>query len=144
MKKTLLFSTFFLISIFAKAQNADAIVGTWFTAGNESKIQVSKQGNAYIGKIVWLKEPLNKAGKAKIDDKNSDEKLKNRPLIGLVVLNGIVYESGNAWTDGNIYDPKNGKTYSCNMTLKDKNTIDLRGYIGISLIGRTSRWTRAE
>jgi uncharacterized protein (DUF2147 family) len=62
--------------------------------------------------------------------------------LGSVILSNFVHAGGNKWEDGKIYDPNNGKKYSCNMKLKDNNTLEIRGYIGISLFGRTEVWTR--
>jgi uncharacterized protein (DUF2147 family) len=59
------------------------------------------------------------------------------------VLGDFVKDGDNKYVDGTIYDPKNGKTYSCKMTCKGKK-LDIRGYIGISLIGRTTTWERAN
>ena len=73
---------------------------------------------------------------------NSDPKHQKQPLLGLIMLRNFVYDEDQVWNDGEIYDPKNGKTYSCKMTLKDWNTLDVRGYIGISLFGRTDTWKR--
>jgi uncharacterized protein (DUF2147 family) len=53
-----------------------------------------------------------------------------------------VYKGDNVWDDGKIYDPKNGSTYDCTITMINNNTIEVRGYIGISIIGRTDTWTR--
>jgi len=128
----------------ALSQEADAVLGIWLTQDKDSKIEIYKKNNEYHGKIVWLKEP-NKNGKPKVDDKNPDAKKQDRPIMGLVLMTHFEYDEDFVWEDGSIYDPKNGKTYSCKMTLsKDKNTLDVRGYIGISLIGRTAIWTRSK
>lgn len=127
-----------------KAQESDAVLGIWLTQDKDSKVEIYKKNNKYHGKIVWLKEP-NKNGKPKVDDKNPDPKKQDRAIMGLVIMTNFVYDEDFVWEDGEIYDPKNGKTYSCKMTLsKDKNTLDVRGFIGISLIGRTAVWTRSK
>ena len=129
-------------NIAAKAQT-DKIEGVWFNDIKNAKIQISKGSDGkFNGKIIWLKEPL-KDGKPKVDEKNKDEKLRNRPIIGLHILEGFVPDGDNKYTDGKIYDPKNGKTYSCNITHNGK-TLSIRGYVGISLVGRTTTWERAE
>ena len=124
-------------------QQADKIEGLWYNDVKSAKIQISKQADGkFYGKVVWLKEPL-KNGKPKVDELNSDEKLRSRPRLGLPVLAGFEKDGENKYTNGTIYDPNNGKTYSCKMTYKGK-TLDIRGYIGISLFGRTTTWERAE
>ncbi len=121
--------------------NSDAILGDWYTAEGTSIINIFKCGDNYCGKIVWLKNPKTEDGLDKIDAKNPDEKLKNRKLMGLEILTGFKYKNDNKWEDGKIYDPKNGKTYSCKMTLEG-NELKIRGFIGIPLFGRTTVWTR--
>ncbi len=124
-------------------KGADAVVGVWYTGAKQSKIEIFKCGNQYCGKIVWLGEP-DTNGKPKTDKHNPDEKLRGRPIVGMVLMKNFTYSGDNVWEDGEIYNPKSGKTYSSKMTLIDKNTLDLRGFIGISLIGKTDTWTREE
>ena len=120
-----------------KAQNnADAITGVWLTAPKDGKIEIYKEADHYFGKIVWGKETGRK------DDKNPDASLRNRDLMGTVILKKFKFNGKDKWESGSIYDPNNGKTYSCNIKLKDKNTLEVRGYIGFSLLGRTEVWTR--
>jgi uncharacterized protein (DUF2147 family) len=125
-------------SITAKAQT-DQIEGLWYNDVKSGKIEITRQ---FYGKVVWLKEP-NEFGKPKVDRLNEDPKLRTRPRLGLPVLNDFVKDGDNKYDDGTIYDPLNGKTYSCKITYKGKE-LDIRGYIGISLFGRTTTWTRAE
>ncbi|NVM62615.1 uncharacterized protein (DUF2147 family) [Mucilaginibacter sp. SG538B] len=138
----LILLTIVAVSINAKAQT-DKIEGLWYNDVKTAKIQISKESNGkFYGKVVWLKEPL-KDGKPKVDEMNGDEKLRSRPRLGLPVLADFVKDGDNKYSGGTIYDPNNGKTYSCKMTYKGK-TLDIRGYIGISLFGRTTTWSRAE
>ncbi|TDQ08201.1 DUF2147 domain-containing protein [Pedobacter metabolipauper] len=124
------------------SQNKDAILGKWMNSTGEAHIDITKRSDKYFGKIVWLKEPKEK-GVVKTDVKNPDAGLRSKPIIGLEMLKDFVYEDGK-WTDGNIYDPKSGKTYSCNMTIKSNGQLNMRGYVGISLIGRSETWTRVK
>ena len=126
----------------ALAQEADAIVGEWYTEESKALVEIYKAGEVYNGKIVWLKEPKKEDGSEKLDTNNPDESKRGNPIIGLNLVNGFVYQGKNKWADGAIYDPDNGKTYSCKMTLNEDNTLKVRGFIGISLIGRTQVWVR--
>ena len=138
----LIMLTVISISLAAKAQT-DQIEGLWYNDIKSGKILITRAPNGkFYGKVVWLKEPL-KNGKPKVDELNEDEKLRSRPRLGLPVLMDFVKDGDNKYTDGKIYDPLNGKTYSCKMTYKGKE-LDIRGYIGISLFGRTTTWTRVE
>ena len=125
----------------AYAGSPDAIIGDWFTAGEISVVQVYKCGDLYCGKITWLKNPKNEQGEDKVDLKNPDEKLKVRKILGLEILSGFKYKDELNWEGGKIYDPKNGKTYSCKMNMEG-NELKVRGYVGFSLLGRTTVWTK--
>jgi len=134
----------------------DDIIGTWLNEEGTAKVEIFKKGDEYYGKIVWLKEPYYtqkdveendhpnvKLGAAKVDFKNPDESLQNQPLIGLIMLRNFKYDIDNEeWSGGRIYDPKKGSDYKSYMQLMDANKLKLRGYIGFSLLGRTSYWTR--
>ena len=121
----------------------DAILGKWVTTGQKSVVEIYKCGDEYCGKIIWLKEPLDKEGKEKLDTKNPDESKRDRKIVGLQILSGFKYKGDNKWGDGKIYDPEKGKTYKCKTKLEGDN-LKLRGYIGFSLIGRTTIWTRKK
>jgi uncharacterized protein (DUF2147 family) len=141
MKKTIVLGISLLISSCAIAQ--DITQGTWFNQEKEGKIQFFKEGNKISGKIVWLKEPhLN--GKPRVDKENPDTKLRNRPIIGLVNLRNFEMAGKGIWENGEVYDPKSGKTYSCKITFVSPTQLDIRGFIGLSIIGRTTHFTKAD
>jgi uncharacterized protein (DUF2147 family) len=120
---------------------AEDITGIWLTRGDKpARIQVYRIGQQFNGKIVFLQFPTEN-GKARVDRNNPDKSLQGRPLLGLELLQGFQFDK-DEWNSGHIYDPESGKTYSCTMSLKDPNTLKVRGYIGISLLGRTEIWTR--
>lgn len=125
--------------------DADAIVGIWQNGEGTGHVKIEKIGSKYYGKIVWLKEPNDPAtGKPKTDKKNPNEKMRNTPVLGYRILRDFVYEADKKWKDGMIYDPKKGEDYKCSITMVNKNTIEVRGYIGVSLIGRTDTWKRVS
>lgn len=144
MKRCLFWLIFLLLVIGgrAMAEEADAIVGEWYTEENKALVQIYKADGVYNGKIVWLKEPKKDDGSEKLDTNNPDESKRDNPIIGLNLVNGFVYQGKGKWGDGTIYDPDNGKTYSCKMQLKEENSLKVRGFIGVSLIGRTQMWVR--
>jgi uncharacterized protein (DUF2147 family) len=128
--------------------NANGVVGVWLTDGRDCKIEVYKESDKVNGKIVWLKEPTYEpghaeAGKPKRDSKNPDPARQNDTLVGLNLLKGFSFDGTDKWTGGTVYDPENGKTYKCVLSLGDENTLNVRGYLGIQAFGRTSMWTRA-
>jgi uncharacterized protein (DUF2147 family) len=129
----------------AQTGNPDDILGVWKNGEGTGHIRIEKAGSKYQGRIVWLKEPIDPGtGKAKLDKLNPDKGKKNTPIMGMTNLWGFNYTGKNVWDDGRIYDPKKGSTYDCTIKMKDANTLEVRGYIGISLIGRTDTWTRQQ
>ena len=136
----------FLISILFVGMcsfvNGQSIFGKWKTidpdTGNdESIIEVYKKDGMAYAKVI---EIINEADRDKtcINCKGPN---KNKPILGLDILDGLK-EKGSEWSGGKILDPKNGKYYKCYITLINDNKLKLRGYIGISLLGRTEYWYR--
>ena len=141
MKKNLLIiALLMLFSTYAWAQSLSPI-GVWTNEEGKARFEIYQCGDKLCGKIVKLKEPYRN-GKPKMDDNNPDKKLRNRPLEGLIFLKGFEYTGNNKWDDGTIYDPESGKTYSSYMKMTGKDSLEVKGYIGISLIGRSQNWTR--
>lgn len=143
-----------LLPLPALADDADAILGQWATAEAKSQVEIYEANGQYHGRIVALKEPLypddpdhedyaeGLAGQPKTDRNNPDEALQGRPIVGMQLMRGFRYDGGNVWSGGTIYDPESGKTYKCKLTLVAPDELDVRGYVGISLFGRTTTWTR--
>lgn len=138
-----------MVSGAAWADDGDAVLGQWLTADGKAKVEVVRHGDVYDGSIVWLKAPLytvqdkeGTPGQPKVDLKNPDKALQARPIVGLPLIRGFKYAGDNVWNDGQIYDPESGKLYSCKLTLMMDGSLKVRGYIGISLFGRSEIWTR--
>lgn len=132
-------------SLISREHNQDAIIGIWFTEGKKSKVKIYKKKGKYYGKIIWLKKPDDPFGNPKTDMRNPDESKRDRKILGLLILRDFEYDGDNEWDEGEIYNPEDGKKYSCVMTLSDDaKTLDVRGYVGISLFGKTTVWKKAE
>lgn len=133
----------------AHADEKTALLGTWITQGGESRVEITQAADGtFVGRIIWLAE-LNfppedsEAGKPKHDCHNPDSARQSTPIIGLEILKGFIYGSGGTWSGGTIYDPKIGKTYKCKISLAEEGKkLNVRGFLGISLIGRTEIWER--
>ena len=130
---------------------SDDILGTWLNQNKDAKIDIAKCGDKFCGKIVWLKDPTylpgsteGTPGTPKVDSKNPDAARKKVPLMGLQIIEGFQFGGDNLWKNGKIYDPDSGKTYSAKATLVSHDQLDLRGFIGFSMLGRTEKWTRAK
>lgn len=145
MKRKILVFCALLIMFKAHSQapnEADAIIGVWESGNGKARIKIDKANDKFNGRIVWLKEPNDEAGKPKVDKNNPDEALRSKPLLGYSMLKAFTYAGDKTWEEGTIYDPESGSTYSCTITMTDDNTLDVRGFIGVSLFGRTDVWKR--
>lgn len=116
----------------------DITKGLWFNEEKEAKIQFYEQGGKLYGKLVWIKDD-----KGRLDQNNPKAELKSKPLLGLVFLSGFE-KDGKNWKNGEIYDPKSGKTYSSNIKWAGENQLNVRGYVGIAAMGKTTKFTRAN
>ncbi|AYB29125.1 DUF2147 domain-containing protein [Chryseolinea soli] len=139
--------TFFLLlvaAIGASAQvNQKAIMGTWESDEKDVRMEIFKEGEEYKGKLLWGNKVVEPDGKtSKKDLQNPDEKLRSRQILGIVSLTGLKWD-GKEYVDGNIYDPPSGKTYECKAWV-EKDKFYLRGFMGISLLGKTVAWHRYE
>lgn len=118
------------------------VEGTWVNIDDETGVEKSEivlyvEAGKLYGRIERLLLPEDQG---KFCEK-CPGKDKNQPIEGLVIVNGLRQE-GNVWTDGEIMDPANGKSYDCTIKLDDDNTLNVRGYLGFSFLGRTQVWKR--
>ena len=131
----LVFNSTFII---AQTQKADDLIGTYMTDKNEGMVEITKRDNKYFGKLLWTKT------EGKLDTNNPDVKQQSQPLRGKEILNSFDFNGSDLWHNGTIYDPKNGKTYSCKITRDEKGNLSVRGFIGVSLLGRTTLWIKVK
>ena len=130
-----------LITIFCQSQS-DEILGIWLEEEKQSKIEIYKEDNRFFGEIIWLKEPLDENGNEKLDKENPNPSLRKNTINGLKIMKNLKYVKEGEWSNGEIYDARSGKTYSLEVYMKDPNKLDLRGYLGFTLFGKTTSWTR--
>lgn len=128
----------------ASAQSLSPL-GVWTDAEKKAQFEIYKCGDKLCGKILSLTTPIDpKTGKPKLDAMNPNPNLRNQPLVGLVFMKNFAYDEENKWDDGKIYKPQNGKTYSCYIKMIKPNIMEVKGYIGFSLIGESQTWTRVK
>lgn len=139
---SILFISFF--TLHASGQNKDDILGTWLNEPGDAKIEVYKQNGQYFGKIIWLKNDVEDDGTApNRDDKNPNERFRNRRVIGINILTHLHWNAEEKeYNEGEIYDPRSGSTYSLYGYIQKDGKLFLKGYIGFSLLGRSTIWTR--
>ena len=148
MKISLWFTLILLITTTTFGAGSSDILGIWRSEMDESKVEIFRCGEKICGTIIWLKKPTyidsreGAVGTPVIDRKNPDPALKSRPVLGLRILEGFIAEGENTWANGTCYDPKSGKTYRGKIYLVAPDRLELRGFIGIPLFGRSSEWIR--
>jgi uncharacterized protein (DUF2147 family) len=133
-----------LTRAYGQAETKQAFEGVWVSVDDvsnqrKSEISLYVEGGKLYGQIarLLLEEDKGKQCAACKGD------LKNKPIEGLTIIEGLEWD-GSAWTGGKILDPANGKQYSCTLTLEDDQTLKVRGYLGISLLGRTQTWYKSS
>lgn len=143
MKKLIIVATLLLVSvaIFAQTLPADKIIGIWESVDSDPKLKFEfyKSGDKYFGKLLYASNMFEEDGKTpKKDFKNPDKNLRSRSRYGITNITNLSYENGE-YTGGNLYNPSEGRNYSVKATLKSKNEMDFRGYVGFSLFGKTMK-----
>jgi len=143
MKNIILLLISLLISVLSFAQKNSILYGEWYSAKEDVIITLSEVNQTISAEITWLKFPNNVNGEVKTDLLNPDRSLRANKIIGLMMMSNFSHIAGNVWDNGTLYIAEEGKTYSGMMRLKDKNTLNLRGYIGFSFFERySSTWRR--
>lgn len=135
--------TIFVLALFALltppiASANHGVLGEW-TTPNGSEVTIYRCGTDVCAKLV----EVSRHAPSHVDAQNPDPALRSRPLCGLEIGHGFHLTGTDHAEGGQLYDPESGHTYSGWMTANG-NTLELRGYIGIPLFGRTETWTRAQ
>jgi uncharacterized protein (DUF2147 family) len=150
MRIWVFFAIIMLTATTAIAANPGDVIGLWKTDGDRSVLEIYGCGEKLCGKVVWLKNPNyvsskdGPVGTPKVDRKNPDPTLRRRPIIGLQVIEGLTATEDYQWEHGICYDPESGNSYQCKIHIKPPIRLEVRGFIGISLLGRTYVLTRKE
>ncbi len=131
-----------LLSSSPSLADRGAIEGRWLTQEKDGWIRVELVGDSLEGRIAGA--PPGSPSEREFDDRNPDPALRTRKLDGLAIMTGFEYDGDGRWKNGKVYDPNSGKTYKCTLTLVDANTVKIRGYLGVSLFGRSETWTRDD
>ena len=146
--KKLLFNSLLTLAFLALSSTSfSQIVGKWKTIDDEtgkakSIIQIWKANDGlYYGKIIQLFDETKKDNVC--DECDEDDPRYKKPIVGMVIIRKMEKVKDNEWDDGDILDPANGKVYDCKMWREGKN-LQVRGYLGWSLIGRSQTWLPAN
>lgn len=146
MNKIMIIPAFLLVlvllltAVSARAQESvSPLEGLWLTQNERSVIKVAPCNQGLCGHIHWIID-----GGMQTDAKNPDESLRARPMCGLPILWGMKKDSDTAWEDGKIYKADDGDIYDADIALQQDGTLKVRGYMGISLLGKTQIWRRVN
>ena len=140
MKKVTVGIIWAFLSIFSqgftvKQVSPNDIIGIYWSPKKDAKIEIFLKDQHYFGKFIWAATPRK-------DINNPTKSLQSRDILGLEFLTSFSYDD-EIYKGGEIYDPETGKTYSCKMSLEG-NKLKVRGYIGISMFGRTEYFERIK
>jgi uncharacterized protein (DUF2147 family) len=145
MRRRVLFA---IAALLAASWNAvaerpgDPAHGYWLTENRKAIIRIAPCGADTCGRMVWVEDPLDEAGRIKRDDKNEDIAKRARPICGLELVGGLMKRNDGAWQNGWLYNPRNGETYSAEIRALSPSELEVRGYLGVSLLGKSQVWTR--
>lgn len=124
--------------------HSQSVIGKWKTIDDEtgeakSIVEVYEKSGLVYGKVV---EILRVNHKKDVCSKCEGTE-KNKPILGMIIINGLK-KDGDEYNGGIILDPTNGKKYKCYITLDSADKLKIRGYVGVSIMGRTQYWTRVK
>lgn len=122
----------------------DPAFGLWLTETGSAIVKIDACGESACGEIVWLETPLGDDGAPMKDTLNPDPEKQTATLCGSVMLGDFEKKADGEWESGYIYDAASGDTYSSLMEIQDDGSLEVRGYVGVSFLGRSQTWSRVE
>jgi uncharacterized protein (DUF2147 family) len=129
-------------SIAYAARTAD-VTGVWMSQDGRTKVRVTDCGGALCGRIVWLKEPIDpKTGKPRTDKLNPDASKRDRPMLGLQVVNGLRPAGEDKWA-GPIYHADEGMVIQVSLVVENEKHATMRGCV-LKIVCKSERWTRVD
>lgn len=118
--------------------------GIWIDDTGQGAVEILPCGDQLCGRIVWLKDPNAKNGRPLTDILNPDLNQRQRPICGLQVIGNLKRQSNGSWDNGWIYDPKEGKSYDVEISLRAPDKLQVTGYLGVKFLSESFIWTRAS
>lgn len=122
----------------------DALLGEWWTEGNEGRVKfIRMRDGTFRGITTCCKHP-DSDRHPQTDRHNPKPELRGRSTLGIVLIWKLRYEGDGEYEGGYVYNPRDGNTYRFEIEIIDKDTIEIHGYLGISLFGQSQIWKRAN
>ena len=133
--QTLLLTLLLSLFICVHAHASGSIEGPYWTEDRNGIIEVYREGEEVRGRVLWRSSPM-------LDERNPDPNLRGRSMVGVTFLTGFT-PAQDEWRGGSVYSADNGRTYRGKLWLeKEGQILKMRGYVGISLFGRTAAFQR--
>jgi uncharacterized protein (DUF2147 family) len=135
-----------MIAISPAIISAQSITGLWQTVSEDgvakSEVRIWKSGDEYMGRVaeIYRKDKRD----ARCTECDRDDPRYNEKVLGMTIIKGLEKTGENMWENGTILDPQNGNVYKCKMRINDDGDLVVRGFVGISLVGRSQTWKRVE
>jgi uncharacterized protein (DUF2147 family) len=136
MRKALVAAGAMALATAVYAQSADDALGVWENPENKSHTEFYKCGDSVCGRIVKAVDGQ------KTDDKNPDAAKRNRPIVGLVIMQGAKKAGPTSWS-GTLYNRADGKSYAGTLTVKSKTAVELSGCVA-AIFCKTTTFTRVR
>jgi uncharacterized protein (DUF2147 family) len=123
------------------------VVGVWMDHTKRGAIEITPCGAQLCGYVYWVKDPVNRSGKAVVDGNNPDPARRGKPICGTQILANLSPQGrakiGRVWGAGSIYNPEEGQNFDAELKLISANELSVLGYIGVKFLGEQFTWTRA-
>ena len=144
MRKQAYLIAFLAVAPLHAHAEGDPAHGYWLTENGKAIVEFAPCGSKVCGRMVWVANPNDANGELKLDIKNESPEMRDRPICGLQLVGDLSREDPGAWSEGWIYSPKDGGTYSAKIEALSETQLEVRGYLGLSIFGQSQVWTRVE
>jgi uncharacterized protein (DUF2147 family) len=132
-----------MLLLIPSAAQAKDVVGIWITDEGKGAVEIERCGDNRCGRLVWLKDPLDEAGRPLRDGNNPDPAARKQPICGLEVIKDVAPQTDGTWDGGSVYDPEEGKAYSVMLKAESDDRLEVTGYMGTKWLSESMIWTRA-
>ena len=120
----------------------EGLVGVWLDHTGRGAVEIVPCASELCGRIVWMKEPLDKTGKPLVDGQNSDKARRAAPICGLQIIGGLKQQRDGSWDNGWIYDPEQGESFDLEVRLLQDQSLQVKGYKVVKFLNETFKWQR--
>lgn len=142
MRRLLLPALLSALLLTTQAATASSVFGRWLVEDGKAVIEIEPCGAQACGRLVWMDNPRDDTGSPKRDTNNPDPSARSRLLCGIRLITGLRPAGDGSWGDGQIYSARDGRTYGFQVAPAGEGRLAARGFVGISLLGKSQTWLR--